>query len=115
MQVDKEHGKEPEPKDHKEPKESKHRSRAKAKGKPTKKAEPDASNITKAAAKKLAKGKNQTYEPLEVEGNVNDKGTAFDAYAAAACATADVSALEHGKHLELTETSTKKASLRQTR
>ena len=88
--------KDPEKEDQKEPKESKRPSKGKAKSKPTKKAEPDASTITKAAAKKLAKGKKQTYEPFEVEGNLNDKGTAFDAYAAA-CATADASALETTK------------------
>lgn len=110
VQDDKEpkNDKHPEPKDQKEPKESKRsKAKAKAKSKPAKKTEPDASTITKAAAKKLAKSKKQTYEPLEVEGNMNDKGTAFDAYAAA-CATADVSALECGQHLELTETTTKK-------
>ena len=75
-------------------KKSKAVTKAKAKRKP-KKTEQDASNITKAALRKLkAKGKNQTYEPIEIEGNINEKGNAFDAYAVASAA-ADVHTLSH--------------------
>lgn len=88
-----------------EPQEPKGRAKSRAKSKPKSKpsntAKHDASATTKTKAKQSkAKDKNQTYVPLEVEGDVNlDRGAAFDAYAAA-CTAANVHALEqYPEHL----------------